>query len=243
MNTQSPLQAGVCERVTQVLDRLQQHYGCPTLVPNGEPVAELVGTVLSQHTTDASSARAFAALQACYTNWQSVANAPVDEVADVVRPAGLHMQKARTIKTALNDIGEDDLNSLAGLPVPEARARLTAICGVGDKTASCVLLFALGMAAQPVDTHIERVSKRIGIAGEASSATRIRNTLERCLPADGETMYAFHVNMVRLGREICRARVPQCRMCMLTDLCDFYARTTGASLSLSVPPFEDSVTR
>jgi endonuclease-3 len=148
---------------------------------------------------------------------------PLDEIADAIRLSGLPMQKARTIQAALADVTEESLDSLKYLPVAEARARLTSIRGVGDKTASCVLLFALGMPAQPVDTHIERVSKRLGINNGETSATGIQHVFEHCLPADGQTMYAFHVDMVRHGREVCQARAPKCGMCMLTDLCEYFA--------------------
>jgi endonuclease-3 len=215
----------LCERIEHVRERLEAHYGTPVLCPSNDPTGELVSTIVSQHTTDASSGKAFDALRRRFPTWSEVQDAPIDEVAEEIRIAGLPMQKARTIQTALHDIDHESLSDLAALPMNDARARLTAIKGVGDKTASCVLLFGLGMPAQPVDTHIERVSKRIGITNDESSATGIQHLFEHCLPADGQVMYVFHVNMVRHGREICQARSPRCGMCVLSNQCDYFAHT------------------
>ena len=213
-----------CERISEVWRRLGEHYGNPRIRPSGDPVEELVGTILSQHTTDVSSARAYADLRTRFPDWKLVADAPVDEVAAAIRFAGLPNQKAMTIQTALRELGGSDLSELSRLPVSAARERLTAIRGIGDKTASCVLLFALGMPAQPVDTHIERVSKRIGMTNGERTPTGVQHVLESCLPADGQTMFAFHVNLIRHGREICVARHPKCSVCMMTSICDYYSQ-------------------
>ena len=225
MKQTRPVAPETCQRIDEVWRRLGEHYGHPAIQPTDDPVGELVGTILSQHTTDASSARAFADLRARFPDWKSVADAPVEEVAAAIRFAGLPNQKARTIQTALRELDGSDLSRLAELPVQAARAELTAIRGIGDKTASCVLLFALGMPAQPVDTHIERVSKRIGFTNGEKTPSGIQHVLEACLPPDGQTMFAFHVDLIRHGREICTARAPKCPMCMMTDVCDFYAQT------------------
>lgn len=225
MRARRSIPTELCERIELIRHRLEQYYGRPMLRPSSDPKGELVSTILSQHTTDRSSGAAYDALRQRFPSWESVREAPIEELADTIRAAGLPMQKARTIQTALDDVAGQSLTSLRSMSVAEARARLTAIHGVGDKTASCVLLFALGMPAQPVDTHIERVSKRLGITNVESTATGIQNVFEHCLPADGQIMYAFHVDMVRHGREICQARQPRCSMCMLTDLCDYFART------------------
>ena len=219
----------LCDRIEHVRERLDAHYGVPEFCPNNDPVGELVLTILSQHTTDTSAGRAFDALLRRFRTWPEVRDAPIDDVAEVIRLAGLPMQKARTIQTALRDIRNEPLTDLTDLPIAAARARLTAIKGIGDKTASCVLLFALGMPAQPVDTHIERVSKRIGINNGESSATGIQHVFEQCLPAVGQVMYAFHVDMVRHGREVCQARSPRCGMCVLSSDCNYFACATGAT--------------
>lgn len=228
MRSKRAISNALCTRIGLIDARLQAHYGAVTLQPNGDPIGELVSTILSQHTTDASSWKAYLELRGRFPTWNDVRTASLDEIADAIRSAGLPMQKARTIQATLETVSADDLSSLAGLPVQEARKRLTTIRGVGDKTASCVLLFALGMPAQPVDTHIERVSKRLGVNNDESTATGIQLVYEHCLPADGQAMYAFHVEMVRHGREICQARQPRCAMCMLTDLCDYYANSVSA---------------
>lgn len=219
----------VCARIELIWQRLQHHYGAPVLHPNDDPVGELVSTILSQHTTDQSSWAAYQELRRRYPTWATVRDAPIDEIANTIRGAGLPTQKARTIQSALAQVDDASLESLRTRSVADARARLTAIRGIGDKTASCVLLFSLGMPAQPVDTHIQRVSQRLGVTSGESSATGIQNVYEHCLPPDGATMYAFHVDMVRHGREICQARAPKCSMCMLTDVCEYYARMTPAS--------------
>lgn len=222
MRTKKPINPDTCARIDTVWHRLASHYGSPKIEPNGDPIGQLVQTVLSQHTTDASADHAFTNLKRSFPSWSDVAAAPQGEVAHAIRSAGLANQKASTIQTALRELGSSDLRGLTNLPVPEARERLTAIRGIGDKTASCVLLFALGMPAQPVDTHIERVSKRIGLTNEATSASGIQDVLETCLPADRQTMFAFHIDLIRHGRDVCVARTPKCSQCFLNDLCDYY---------------------
>jgi endonuclease-3 len=224
VKAERPVTTETCERITEVWRRLGASYGHPTIEPTGEPLEQLVQTILSQHTTDASSARAYRDLRARFPDWQSVGGAPVQEVADAIRFAGLAQQKAVTIQNALRELDDQDLSTLPALSVNDARAKLTAIRGIGDKTASCVLLFALGMPAQPVDTHIERVSKRIGMSNGEKTPTGIQRVFESCLPPDGQTMFAFHVDLIRHGRQICTARAPKCSACMMTDICDYFAQ-------------------
>lgn len=223
MTSSSATQQAPCARIAEVWTRLAKNYGQPRNCPSGDPRASLVQTVLSQHTTDASAGRAYVELRHRFPTWETVERAHVEDVADSIKSAGLATQKATTIQLALRELSDGDLSKLAQLPVSEARARLTSVRGVGEKTASCVLLFALGMPAQPVDTHIERVSKRIGINGAAKTAPAIQDVLENCLPADGQTMYAFHVDLIRHGRQVCTARDPQCSRCFLNDICNYFA--------------------
>lgn len=214
---------GDCAKTDEVKRRLAAHYGVPQLHPNGDPLASLMQTILSQHTTDASADRAYVELRKRYPDWCDVEAAPTELVIEAIRSAGLAKQKAETIQAALRSLTSNDLAHLGEVSVAQARARLTMLRGVGEKTASCVLLFALGMPAQPVDTHVQRVSTRLGIAGREAMPTGIQRVLESCLPAEGQSMFAFHVTMVRHGREICTARAPKCAMCFLNDICDYYA--------------------
>lgn len=218
-----------CEQVDEVWRRLRDHYGLPQLRPSGDPLSSLVQTILSQNTTDKSSAMAYDQLRERFSSWDAVAAAPIDDVAGAIRSAGLAEQKAATIQLALKHFTHSDLLELREQTVHDARATLTSVRGIGEKTASCVLLFALGMPAQPVDTHIERVSKRIGIAAEERTPKGIQHVLESCLAADGQTMFAFHIDLIRFGREICVARGPKCELCFLNDICAYVATTNSRS--------------
>jgi endonuclease-3 len=153
-----------------------------------------------------------------------VRDAPVDDIEDAIRPAGLGPQKAPRIKQALEFItsqrGELNIDFLKEWPVDEAKAWLIQINGIGPKTAAIVLLFALGRPALPVDTHVHRVTKRLGLIGPTVSADKAHQVLEDLVPED--LYYTFHLNAIRHGREICHARNPKCGVCFLRDWCDYY---------------------
>jgi endonuclease-3 len=213
-----------------VLPRLLAAAPPPDRDRRPDPVATLVGTILSQHTTDATSERAFAALVARFPTWDEVVAAPVDAVADAIRVCGLADQKAARVHRALAAIpartgGAWSLEFLRDLPVDEARAWLTAIDGVGIKTASIVLLFALDMPAFPVDTHIHRVAGRLRIIPAGASAERAHHLLEALIPpAD---YYAVHMALIHHGRTICRARQPRCPVCVVAEACPWRAAQLG----------------
>jgi endonuclease-3 len=160
-----------------------------------------------------------------FPTWEEVRDAVSGSVVEAIRPAGLANQKGPRIQAVLNDIarlrGSLDINFLADLPVEEARRWLMQFKGVGPKTAAIVLLFSLGKPAFPVDTHIYRVTGRLGILPKGMSADQAHEYLEQLLPP--EAYYPAHLNLIRLGREICRARQPDCMRCPLNDLCDYYA--------------------
>jgi endonuclease-3 len=187
-----------------------------------DAVSELVSTILSQNTNDVNRDRAFGRLQERFPTWEAVRDAPVDEVKEAIRVAGLANHKGPAIVGALRHItaqrGDLSLDWLRDLPVDEAKAWLTAIGGVGPKTASIVLLFSLGMPALPVDTHVHRVSRRVGLIGPKVSREKAHLVLEAALPQ--ETYYPFHLNVIRHGREVCAARKPRCEDCVLDDICD-----------------------
>jgi endonuclease III len=198
-------------------------YGPRPYMPGGDPVAELVGTILSQNTSDTNTARAFASLRSRFPDWDDLVAAPVSEVADAIRSGGLANIKAPRIQQALRDVarraGGYDLRFLNEMPVPAARAWLTEIPGVGPKTASCVLLFTLGLPAMPVDTHVHRVSLRLGLVPPKTSAEAAHPLLEARLGDDAGRAYALHMRLIAHGRTVCVARNPRCGVCPLATIC------------------------
>ena len=210
---------------------LRQMYGYPDWRQAYPPVDELVDCILSQSTTDANKDKAFALLKANYASWEAVRDADTDEVIDTIRPAGLANQKGPRIQEVLRFIsqerGEINIDFLGDLPIAEAKAWLTRMNGVGPKTAAIVLCFAFNRAAFPVDTHIHRLGQRIGFLPEGISADKAHDVMETIVPPDD--YYAFHLNLIRHGREICIARAPRCALCPLTEYCDYYQHTIRVS--------------
>jgi len=208
-----------------VLDALVGCYGRAERRVHLGPVDELVATVLSQHTSDVNTARAFASLKAAYPTWDAVVSAPTEEVEDAIRSGGLARQKAPRIQAILRDVertyGDYSLDDLRDVPVRAARSALTAMHGVGPKTASCVLLFSMGIPALPVDTHVHRVSRRLGLIPDRLSAEAAHEALEAQLPKDADDVYGFHVLMIRHGRQVCVARHPRCGRCGLLAICEY----------------------
>ena len=219
----------------QVHQRLLNFYGQPTWRNPLPPVDELVSTILSQNTNDTNRDRAFESLRQRFPSWEAVRDADPGSVIAAIRPAGLANQKGPRIQQTLGQItaerGSLDLNFLKDLPLEEARAWLMKFKGVGPKTAAIVLLFSLGRPAFPVDTHIYRVTGRIGLRPEKMTVEDAHVHLEKLFPP--ETYYAAHLNIIRLGREICAARKPACERCPLQDVCN-YAR--GLRLRSSSSP-------
>ena len=207
---------------------LLSEYGKPTRHPH-DPVATLVGTILSQNTNDVNRDRAFDRLRERFPTWEAVRDAPLEELVDAVRPAGLAPTKAPRIQEALRRItaerGEISLGFLSDLPLDEAREWLLSIPGVGPKTAAIVLLFALGRPAFPVDTHIHRVTRRLGLIPDRTSREKAHELMEQLVPS--EIYYPFHINLIEHGRAVCHARNPECARCVLQDRCAYYASMFG----------------
>lgn len=214
-------------RALEVHQRLLEAYGEPTWRNPLPAIDELVSTILSQNTNDLNRDRAFNSLRAKFPTWEKVRDSDVEVVISAIRPAGLANQKGPRIQQVLQAItaerGSLDLSFLADLSVDEARAWLTKFNGVGPKTAAIVLCFSLGMPAFPVDTHIYRVTGRIGLRPERMTVEQAHPYLEGIFPP--ETYYAAHLNLIRLGRETCDARKPLCGKCPIRDLCDFEPKT------------------
>jgi len=203
-----------------ILDRLRAAYG-PRSHDVRPALDELVMTVLSQNTSDLNSWRAYRAMRARYATWEEVLAAPAGDLVEVLRPGGLANQKAPRIQAILAGLAATeqglDLQWLAALEVDEAMRYLTALPGVGAKTASCVLLFALGVPVMPVDTHVYRVARRLELIGETVTPDAAHAILTAMTPP--ERMLEAHLLLLEHGRRTCRARSPRCEECVLLDLC------------------------
>jgi endonuclease III len=210
----------------QVDALLEAQQGPATPRPVQDPLDELIQTILSQNTADVNSDRAYAGLIARFgRDWEAVRAARVAEVADSIRGGGLADTKARRIQLVLSQIlerlGELDLTFLREAPLEDGRQFLRSLDGVGPKTAACVLLFACGKPAMPVDTHVFRVSQRLGLIGAKVTPEQAHIEIER--QVEEQRMYPFHMHLIRHGREVCHAQRPRCADCVLVDICA-YAR-------------------
>jgi len=215
--------------VMKIRQRLIDAFGMPVWREPLPPVDELVDTILSQNTNDVNRDTAFDQLTATFSTWEAVMEAPTAQVIEAIRTAGLANQKGPRIQGALREIAEHnggkiDLNFLKQMPRDEARQWLMDVKGVGPKTAAIVLLFSLGIPAFPVDTHVYRVTGRIGLRPENLSVEKTHAFLEERIPE--ETFEDLHLNLIRLGREVCGARKWHCYRCPVEDLCQF----TGKNL-------------
>jgi endonuclease-3 len=199
-----------------------RHFGELAPPRSVDPLEELILTVLSQHTSDRNAERAFADLRAAFPRgWAQITRAREATVAAAIRSGGLANTKAPRIQQILREVkrreGGYDLSSLTEMTDREARDYLTSLPGIGPKTAAVVLSFALGRDALPVDTHVHRVSRRLGLIGAKTTAEQADRQLHALVPDGLRT--SLHVALIRLGREICRAPTPRCRQCPLRDLC------------------------
>jgi endonuclease-3 len=212
-------------RVRAIRDRLRELYGVPEWQPHGHPIAELVRTILSQNTNDTNRDVAYEQLRERFPTWKQVRDAPLAEIKDAVRPAGLAETKAPSIQEALRRAtahgGEPDLDWLADAEREEALSYLTALPGVGRKTAACVMIFALGRPEIPVDTHVYRVGGRLGLFRERASFVEAHDEMLRV--TDPEDAYELHINLIRHGRAICRPQ-PRCEQCALRRMCPYWRR-------------------
>jgi endonuclease III len=224
---------GTRAHLEEVVRVLAETYGPRPWHRHHPPVDELVTTVLSQSTTDVNQHRAFAALKAAFPDWDALRHAPVERVEAAIRPAGLAFQKAPRIQRILDRVAEEprgaDLEWLGEVPVPEAMAWLTALDGVGPKTAAVVLSFSFDKPVLPVDTHVHRIALRLHLVPPRTDAARTQVRLTaRVRP---EETYATHMRLVAHGRALCRARGPRCPECPLLPLCPAGRRLAGRALA------------
>ncbi len=223
-------------KALEVHRRLTAIYGQPSR-PAVDPLEALILTILSQNTNDVNRDRAYFQLRQSFPTWEAILEASDEEVAQAIRTAGLANVKAPRIRAALRAIidrtGRLDLSFICRMTRDEARQWLMSLEGIGPKTAAIVLLFACGHEAFPVDTHIYRVSRRIGLVPWKASREKAHEILEDLLPP--ETYYPFHINLIEHGRKICRAARPLCEDCALADLCDYYDSVGTAPTATAAP--------
>jgi len=210
--------------IRQVIDRLEVLYGRPRMIARFDPMDELISCILSQHTSDANSFPTFTRLKEAFPEWHEVVEAGPERLADVIRKAGLANQKSKSIVACLKEIhartGEYSLEALRQMPTLEARKWLMELPGVGPKTASIVLCFSMGRETIPVDTHIYRVSWRIGIIPEGIGEVKAHDLLLGIVPK--ELAFRYHIDLIQHGRTICKAPKPNCDECPITDLCQWF---------------------
>ena len=216
------------ERIRWVYERLVAMWGTPAWEPDGDALGGLIATILSQHTSDLNSERAYARLRAAFPDWTAVRDAPMEAVAEAIRVGGLAQVKAARIQQVLRAVSErhggaPDLAELDDLSLTDARAALLALPGVGPKTAACVLLFSLGRPAFPVDTHVWRVTRRLGLIGPKVTADAAHLELERQIPPAWR--HTMHVDLIQHGRRICHPQRPECERCELRARCEYYWAT------------------
>lgn len=207
--------------IPAVISRLAAHYGPRVWYQRNEPLPELIQTILAQHTSDLNAERAFGELWKTFGSWDAIAGADLLAIEDAIRSGGLARQKAPRVKAVLEEIrarrGGFDLGFLKSLLFVDALEWLTSLNGVGPKTARCVLLFSLGFPCIPVDTHVHRVARRLGLIGDKTTAEAAHAILEDAVGL--EDAYRFHVYLIEHGRGICKAPRPRCSVCPLQKDC------------------------
>lgn len=224
---------GIDAKVARIYETLVATYGIPVWEPNGDALGELISTILSQHTSDVNSERAYRQLRATFPTWEQARDAPVNEVVEAIRSGGLAQQKARRIQQILRILTERlenaplTLDALNTMSLDDALVWLRGLPGVGPKTAACVLLFALGKPAFPVDTHVFRVTGRIGLLGSHETAERAHETLRELIPPAWR--HTMHIDLIQHGRQICYARNPACFRCPISSECRYFWEVIATS--------------
>lgn len=211
-------------KALEVDERLVRAFGAGLPAERRDVTHELIHAVLSQNTSRRNYNLAYDRLTARFPTIGELAGAPLAAIEEAIRPGGLSNQKSKALKEILHAVaekkGDYSLEFIAGLPVPEARLFLTSLPGVGPKTASVVLMFSLNRKVLPVDTHVLRTSKRLGLIDEGVTAEQAERELELLVPPARRPR--MHLNLVELGREVCRARGPQHHVCPVNMLCDSF---------------------
>lgn len=223
------MQKHLPKRVKTVSLKLERIYGKKKLRVHNDPLSELIATILSQNTSDHNSHRAYSNLISRFRTWDRVRKASWQRVADTIRSGGLADIKAQRIKNVLNQIYKEnrrlDLDFLKKWETDKIKTYLRRFTGVGEKTIACVLLFSMKRPVMPVDTHVLRVSRRLGLVPPRADAKKAQAFLEKLVP--GKQIYQFHLSLIQHGREVCKASNPRCDGCVLLESCDYGRRALG----------------
>jgi endonuclease-3 len=208
-----------------VYEQLGTVFGINPWQPRRTPMHELISTILSHRTTEAKEEQAFMQLWERFGSWEAIRDAPVEQIAEAIKPSSWPEQKAPRIKAVLDRIfaerGAADISFLADVSPEEGQAWLESLPGVGPKTATLVLLFCFKKPLLPVDTHVFRVSWRVGILAEQDGPNAAHVLLPRLLPNDAEVLWNFHMNVLHHGQQVCRGAYPRCGVCVLRERCEF----------------------
>ena len=217
---------GLRQKTMEEYRRILAAYGERPLKARREPMHELISTMLSHRTTQANEALAYQKMWETFGSWEAIRDAPVDQLIEAIGVSNFPEVKAPRIKEVVGRIlaerGEANINFLADIPVQQALDWLMALPGVGIKTATLVLLFCFGKPVMPVDTHVHRVSQRVGLIGGKVNPTDAHALLLSLLPPDPYVLYNFHVGNLKHGQQICIWKAPRCEKCPLTDICNWY---------------------
>ncbi|GAB3504862.1 endonuclease III [Spirosoma knui] len=219
-------------------ERLNQHYGVQAIYGRADPMHELIGTILSHRTTHANEVTAYRTMRERFPTWEQVRDAPLPDLIDAIRTANYPEVKAPYIQNLLahlfRETGAANIDFLTDLSTEDAMKWLTDLPGIGLKTATLLLLFNFQKPVLPVDTHVHRVTQRIGAIGPKVSAEKAHALLLAYLPQDAPVLFNFHKHFYWHGQRICTWYSPKCRECVLQDMCDFYQ--SGGTATLSSTP-------
>ena len=223
-------------------ERLNEHYGVQEIRGRVDPMHELIGTILSHRTTFANERIAYQTMRERFPTWEAVRDAPLDELIDAIKTANYPEIKAPYIQNVLTVLiaerGEANIDFPWDLSTEEAMAWLNRLPGVGPKTSTLLLLFSFHKPVLPVDTHVHRVTQRLGLIGPKVSAEKAHILLLSYLPQDAGVLYNFHKHFFWHGQRVCFWYNPNCAGCVLNDMCDFYR--TGRTAILSSTPVRKS---
>ncbi len=225
-NVENPEPDALRRKTLEVYQGLLEMHGEPDFTPRREPLHELISTMLSHRTTEANEAKAFSQMWTRFGSWEAIRDAPLPELIETIAPSNFAGAKApniqKTLRKIIEERGTANIDFLRDLSSDDALQWLTSLPGVGVKTATLVLLFCFHKPVLPVDTHLHRVSIRLGLIGEKTSAEAAHDILLSLLPHDARILFNFHITMLRHGQKICVWKNPRCEQCSLRPICDWY---------------------